>query len=197
MLGDDNMNTVEPIRDIQKILAIKRFLKEQSNPRNYLLFTMGINFALRINDLLSLKAKDVLDKKGEIVEYLHLREQKTKKEKKIKINKAVKEALEYYFKRASVTDPDNYLFTSYRSNQKLDRIRVWQMIKNWCKEVGIDSKRIGTHTLRKTWGYQARKKGITIEQISEKLGHRSSIVTKRYIGINQDEINRIEDEVCL
>ncbi len=69
--------------------------------------------------------------------------------------------------------------------------------QNWCKEVGLDSKRIGTHTLRKTWGYQARKKGITIEQISEKLGHRSSIVTKRYIGINQDEINKIEDEVCL
>ena len=197
ILGDDKMNTVEPIREVQKILAIKRILKEQSNPRDYLLFTMGINFALRINDLLSLKVNDVLDKKGEIVEYLHIREQKTKKEKKIKINRAAKEALEYYFKKANVTDPDNYLFTSYRSNQKLDRIRVWQMIKNWCKEVGLDSKRIGTHTLRKTWGYQARKKGITIEQISEKLGHRSSIVTKRYIGINQDEINKIEDEVCL
>lgn len=51
--------------------------------------------------------------------------EETKKEKKIKINSAVKEALEYYFKKASVTDPDNYLFTSYRSNQKLDRIRVW------------------------------------------------------------------------
>jgi len=197
MLGDDNMNTVEPIREIQKILAIKRILKEQSNPRDYLLFTMGINFALRINDLLSLKVNDVLDKEGEIVEYLHLREQKTKKEKKIKINKVVKETLEYYFKKAAITDPDNYLFTSYRSNRKLDRIRVWQMIKNWCKEVGLESGRIGTHTLRKTWGYQARKKGITIEQISEKLGHRSSIVTKRYIGINQDEINKIEDQVCL
>jgi len=45
---------------------------------------MGINFALRINDLLSLKVQDVLDKKGEIVEYLHLREQKTKKEKKLR-----------------------------------------------------------------------------------------------------------------
>jgi len=168
-----------------------------NNPRDYLLFTMGINFALRINDLLSLKVKDVLDKKGEIVEYLHLREQKTKKEKKIKINIVVKEALEYYFRKATVTDPDNYLFTSYRSNKKLDRIRVWQMIKNWCKEVGLDSERIGTHTLRKPWGYQARKKGITIEQISEKLGHRSSIVTKKYIGINQDEINKIEDQVCL
>lgn len=41
------------------------------------------------------------------------------------------------------------------------------------------------------------KRVITFEQISEKLGHRSSIVTKRYIGINQDEINKIEDEVCL
>ena len=62
---------------------------------------------------------------------------------------------------------------------------------------GLEGERYGTHALRKTWGYQARKKGITIEQISEKLGHRSSIVTKRYIGINQDEINKIEDEVCL
>ncbi len=128
------MNTVEPIREIQKILAIKRILKEQSNPRDYLLFTMGINFALRINDLLSLKVKDVLDKKGEIVEYLHLREQKTKKEKKIKINRAVIEALEYYFKKANVTDPDNYLFTSYRSNQKLDRIRVWQRLRTGVKK---------------------------------------------------------------
>ena len=71
------------------------------------------------------------------------------------------------------------------------------MIQKWTSEAGLEGERYGTHTLRKTWGYQARKKGITIEQISEKLGHRSSIVTKRYIGINQDEINKIEDEVCL
>ena len=71
------------------------------------------------------------------------------------------------------------------------------MIKNWCKKVGLESERIGIHTIRNTWGYQARKNRITIEKIFEKLGHRSSIVTKRYIGINQDEINKIEDEVCL
>jgi len=191
------MNTVEPIRDLQKILAIKRILKEKNNPRDYLLFTMGINLALRINDLLQLKVIDVLDRQGNIIEYIHIREQKTKKEKKIKINQAVREALHYYFKKATVTDPEQYLFTSYRSNQKLDRIRVWQMIKDWGKEVGLKTDNLGTHTLRKTWGYQARKKGITIEQISAKLGHRSTVVTKRYIGINQDEINKIEDEVVL
>jgi integrase len=191
------MNTVEPIRDLQKILAIKRILKEKNNPRDYLLFTMGINLALRINDLLLLKVTDVLDRQGNITDYIYLREQKTKKEKKIKINQAVNEALQYYFKKATVTDPEQYLFKSNRSNLKLDRIRAWQLIKNWVNEVGLDTKNMGTHTLRKTWGYQARKKGITIEQISEKLGHRSTIVTKRYIGINQDEINKIEDQVCL
>jgi len=105
------MNTVEPIRDIQKILAIKRILKEQSNPRDYLLFTMGINFALRINDLLSLKVRDLLNKKGEIVDYIHLREQKTKKGKKIKINKAVKDA--------SVDDFDALLIPGGYSPDKL------------------------------------------------------------------------------
>lgn len=191
------MNTVEPIRDLQKILAIKRILKEKNNPRDYLLFTMGINLALRINDLLQLRTNDILDRQGNIVDYIHIREQKTKKEKKIKINQAVREALQYYFQKATITDPEQYLFTSYRSNQKLDRIRVWQMIKDWGNEVGLRTDNLGTHTLRKTWGYQARKKGVTIEQISEKLGHRSTIVTKRYIGINQDEINKIEDQVCL
>jgi len=45
--------------------------------------------------------------------------------------------------------------------------------------------------------YQARKQGFSIEQISEKLGHKSVAVTKRYIGINQQEINQIEKEVCI
>ncbi|MFW6130292.1 MAG: helix-turn-helix domain-containing protein [Atribacterota bacterium] len=58
--------------------------------------------------------------------------------------------------------------------------------------------RFNTHTLRKTWGYHSRKNfGIPIELISEKLGHSSNAVTKRYIGISQEEINNIEKKVCL
>ncbi len=60
---------------------------------------MGINIALSINDLLQLKANDVLDRQGNIVDYIYIREQKTKKEKKIKINQAAREALQYYFKK--------------------------------------------------------------------------------------------------
>jgi len=191
------LNTVEPIRDRKKILAIKGNLKAQDNPRDYLLFTMGINFALRISDLLRLRVRDTLDGKGEIKDYVYLREQKTKKEKKLKLNKAVKEALEYYFSKAQVTNPDQLLFVAHRSGRPLTRIRAWQLIRSWCEKVGLSGERFGTHSLRKTWGYQARMSGVSVELICEKLGHRSPAVTRRYIGITQDEISEVENRVCL
>ncbi len=191
------MNVVEPIRDPKKILAIKRNLKEEGNPRNYLLFVAGVNLALRISDLLSLRVKDILDKQGNIKEFIHLKEQKTKRQVKIKLNNTVKEALNYFLDKARITDPEQYLFKSERGNRALDRIRAWSLIQKWTKEVGLESERYGTHTLRKTWGYQARKQGVSIEKINEKLGHKSVIVTKRYIGISQEEINLLEEEICI
>lgn len=189
------MNTVEPIRNRKKILAIKRNLKEEKNPRNYLLFVMGINTALRISDLLSLRIKEIIDSKGDIKTYLFVREGKTKRQAKIYINDTVKEALNYYLDKSKGIDPDSYLFKSERSNKKLDRIRTWGLIQKWTKRVNLESERYGTHTLRKTWGYQARIQGVSIEQISEKLGHKSVTVTRRYIGISQEEINKMEKEV--
>ncbi|MBA7518737.1 Tyrosine recombinase XerC [subsurface metagenome] len=191
------MNIVEPIRNTKKILAIKRNLKEESNPRNYLLFTAGVNLALRISDLLSLKVKDILDKQGNITEFIHLKERKTKRQVKIKLNNTVKEALNYFLSKARITDPEQYLFKSERGDRPLDRVRAWGLIQKWTKEVGLEGERYGTHTLRKTWGYQARKQGVSIEKINEKLGHRSVVVTKRYIGISQEEINLLEEEICI
>ena len=60
------MNTVEPIRDPKKILAIKKNLREEPDKRNYLLFCMGINLALRAGDLLKIKVSDILNGKGNI-----------------------------------------------------------------------------------------------------------------------------------
>ncbi|MBA7491702.1 Tyrosine recombinase XerC [subsurface metagenome] len=189
------MNTVEPIKNKKKILAIKRNLKEESNPRNYLLFVMGINTALRISDLLSLKIGEVIDSKGDIKTYLFVKERKTKRQAKIYINDTVKEALNYYLDKLKGIDPDSYLFKSERSNKRLDRVRTWGLIQKWTRRVNLEGERYGTHTLRKTWGYQARIQGVSIEQISEKLGHKSVTVTRRYIGISQEEINQMEKEV--
>ncbi len=185
------MRTVQPIRDIKKIKAIKGNLKKR-NPRDFLLFTLGINTGLRISDILKLKVEDVKDQTGEIKEYLDLNEKKTKKQRLIYLNVEVRNALEYYFDKTGIYDLERYLFISDKTkiNKPISRIRAWQLIQSWCREVGIKG-RIGTHTIRKTAGYQMRIAGVPIELIQEVLGHQSVSMTKRYLGITDDEVTKV------
>jgi integrase len=190
------MKTVDPIKNPAKILAIKINLKAERDPRNYCLFCIGVNSALRSSDLRDLKVKDVLDNEGDIRKYLYTRVKKTKREIKITINKAMREAIKYYLSKAKVFNPDQYIFKSKRSDKQISNVALFYLIKKWTKAVGLVNERYSAHSLRKTWGYQARKyHGASIEMISEKLGHRSTKVTKRYIGIDQEEINKMEEEI--
>ena len=85
------MISVDPIRDQQKIQTMKSYLKGK-NIRDHALFVVGINIALRITDLLALKWGDVLDEKGKFKE-IRLLEGKTKKERRIQLNKPSQRAL--------------------------------------------------------------------------------------------------------
>ncbi len=192
------MNTVEPIRDLNKIDKIKGNLLKQKNPRDLLLFVLGINTGLRISDILPLKLKDVKDKKGDPKDYIYLTEKKTHKQRKIVLNSEVKKALQVFFTRSKVYDLDTYLITSDRDNKNrpLTKAMAWHLVNKWCREVGI-LERVGTHTLRKTLGYQMRKSGIAIEVIQEMLGHSSVSVTTRYIGINQEELEEVANKFTL
>jgi integrase len=69
------VNIVKPIRDLKKIEAMKRMLH---NKRDILLFTMGINTALRISDLLSLTI-NVRDNKGKLLQAVRLKNRKQEK----------------------------------------------------------------------------------------------------------------------
>jgi len=185
------METVEPIRSREKILQIKAKLKGGKSPRNYLLFCLGLNLGARISDILNLKVKDVT--RSDV--YIWIREGKTNKEKKFAVNKAGREAIDYYMRKEKPFDPEQYLFAS-KSGQRLDRSRVWYLIKQWCEDVGV-KERIGAHSLRKTFGYHARKQGVPIELIQAKFNHSSPKITARYIGISQEEIESVENSVCL
>ncbi|USK87475.1 hypothetical protein [Peribacillus asahii] len=71
------MQTVQPIKDREKIEAIQKILRAFML-RNELLSVLGINTGLRISDILALKVSDVLTKAG-VVDRLDLREKKTKR----------------------------------------------------------------------------------------------------------------------
>jgi len=193
------MIEVEPIRDRKKIERIKAFLRDTS-PRDYLLFTLGINLACRIQDELALKIKDVMAKDGTIRKSIHIKEQKTKRDIWPAVNSAAFEALSFYFQHVKARNPDIYLFRKDKRNKPLTRQRVWQLIQDWTLMVGVRKEgqgRYGCHSLRKTFCYQAWKLGVSTEELQRKLGHRSAEVTRRYIGVSADMVKAIEMKVSL
>lgn len=176
------MNTVEPIRDIELVMDIADYLKETSE-RNYILFLCGIYTGLRISDILKLQVRDVRKK-----QYVIMREKKTGKERKFPINKELRPILEDYIK----DKPDyEYLFRSRQSRRPITRQQAYNIISSAGREFGLDS--IGTHTLRKTFGYHMYKQTGDIATLKEILNHSDISVTFRYIGINQEtKDDRIE-----
>jgi len=183
------MEKVEPIRDPTKLAEIKSRLRRR-NPRHYAFFVVGINTALRPGDVLRIRAGDVYEPNGKVKPHLYIRSQKTNKPHRILLNEACQEALAFLWEKQGPFKPHERLFPWTRQH-------AWRLVNRWCREVGLTG-RYGGHTLRKTWGYMARKfHGVPIELIQSKLGHRSPTVTQRYIGITDDEIEDTERRVIL
>ncbi|MCF8011626.1 MAG: tyrosine-type recombinase/integrase [Clostridiales bacterium] len=64
------------------------------------------------------------------------------------------------------------------------------MLNEAARSVGVKDK-IGTHTLRKTFGYHAFKKGYDITILQKLFNHSAPSITLRYIGITQDELDDV------
>lgn len=184
------MECVSPIKEIDQINAIKEILRKQSS-RDFLLFVFGINTGIRVHDLLSLKVSDVWD--GEqIREFLHISDEGKKVHY---LNQQVKLALNRYLSAIDFTESD-YLFKSKKNNLPITRQQAYRIINGAAKEAGIEEK-IGMHTLRKTFGYHAYRKGIAISILMDIYNHHTHAETLRYIGINQDEAPYIKVDVNL
>ena len=181
--------SVEPIRSIKKIRKMISHMEDKYSKRDALLFRMGINTILRVGDILSLRYCDIYDENGDFRRYLILSEQKTKKEKKIKLNDKIREEIDSYCRHFEL-DSDDYIFMSHRSpDAPLDRIQAWRILKQAAKECGIDN--FGTHSMRKTLAYQIYKETKNLALVMHMLNHQSSKQTMRYIGINQDEMDNV------
>jgi integrase len=180
---------------IEKIAQIKNLLRGQKRFRYLLLFTVGVNSALRVSDLLKLQSGDFVDAQGQLRARFTLTEEKRGKRNEVTINDSIKEAFsEYLLAYPTIADsPQNYVFfNSKRSGfaKPLGRGQAHQFMKAICADVAL-SGNSGTHTLRKTWGYHARLAGVPIELIMHKFKHNNLAYTKRYLGITDDELEAV------
>ena len=195
------MNFVEPIRDRKKIAQIKNQLRGQRRYRDLLLFVVGINTALRISDLLTLRVEHFLDDQNRIKRRFWIKELKRGKRQEIVVNKSIKETLNEYLVEYPrvVNDHDHFIFYNTKDHlykEPIKRGQAWKIITNICKQVGL-SGNFGTHSLRKTWGYHARIQGVDLALIMHKLNHESIAYTKRYLGITDDELQAVAQRLNL
>lgn len=175
------MNYVEPIRDRDKIEEIAKYLKGTST-RNYILFAIGIYSGLRISDILKLKVRDVKNRDS-----ITIKEIKTKKLKSFAINSNLKRELKTY---CSDKDSNEYLIKSREGqNKPITREQAYNILSEVGAMFGLES--IGTHSLRKTFGYHFYMKYKDIVSLQKLFNHTDPSITLRYIGIEQSYFNKL------
>ena len=175
---------VDPIRKIKDIKAISKLTS--GNPRDHLLFIMGINNGLRAGDLVKLKVKDVEHLK--VGDTLTIKESKTGKENILVINKTVYKALKNYLDTIQ-PDTQSFLFSSRKGNSHIQSQAVSKLVKKWASAINLTGN-YGAHTLRKTWGYiQRTVHGVGFEIICKRYNHSSPAITMRYLGIQDKEVH--------
>ena len=181
----------------EAVSLIKR-LYEDGRYRDVMLIAVGCMLGLRVSDFIRIKWKDLLG--GEI---LVMTEKKTGKVRKMKVNKALLELTQNCYRELGIEDPDTYIFNSWQFNgeRPISRIRVHQILKEIQKTYDIRTAKVfSCHTLRKTFGRRVWinecKKGRgdqALELLKELFNHEHVLVTKRYLGIRQEELLALYD----
>ena len=193
--------TTQPIRSSSDREAISSYFWNR-NLRDYAFFQFGIATGRRISDLVRLNVRDVafIDRKGRltIVERLKIQEKKTGKFIDLMLHPSARRALSKYIRQrrkqaqsigAVLNEP---LFKSRKQGHdgqyRIREQQAWRVLNNAARACGLTYK-IGTHSLRKTFGYILYTSGTNIELIQKFLNHSSPAITLAYIGITQDDMD--------
>lgn len=183
--------------DAQRLI---RRLFDDRRYRDALMVSCGCFMGLRISDMLPLRWKD-LESEGRIV----ITEKKTAKQRTMKVNSQLAEIA--HACRVNMGNPadDEPVFCGqiYGTTRPLTRQRADQILKECRRRYGIPKTGVfSTHSLRKTfgrrvWMNECRKGNgdVALQLLSEVFGHSSIHITKRYLGIRQDEILSVYDQL--
>lgn len=190
------MKLVQPIRKVAQIKRMKEIAS--TRPRDICLLEMGFHTGLRVQDLLSLRISDVARKIGgkwQVARSYVVNEQKTRKGKQVEIVKSARDAIERQINAldaCGMAAAGGWLFPSpYRRGIKpLSRRQAGRLIKTIAMRAGV-TEPVACHSLRKSFGYHAFRAGVDIMYLKEIFNHSDIGITKRYIGITQDELKSV------
>ncbi|MEI4651914.1 tyrosine-type recombinase/integrase [Bacillus cereus] len=177
---------VQPIRSKEQIKDMKWSLKRHCSERDYILFLTGINTGLRVSDLLQIETQTILKLKRKKRKEFKIKEGKTKKERMINLTPIFDEVYNY-----AQTLKSAWLFPSRKKDKPISKIQAYRQLQKAGDFADVES--IGTHTMRKTFGYWFYKETKDVAMLQEILNHSTPQITLKYIGINKEEKDNVLD----
>lgn len=178
MAKQSEIKDVQPIRSLDRIEDMKWSLKKWCGERDYMLFLLGINSGLRVGDLLKIKVSEIQGK-----QVVSLREGKTGKRRTIHLGNIYAELNTYI----NSLEASEWLFPSRKGDGPITRVQAYRQLNKAAQMVDMPDG-IGTHTLRKTFGYWHYKQFKDIAELQNILNHAHPQITLRYIGITDEQI---------
>jgi integrase len=176
-------------------ISIITRLEKDENYKFCLLISIGVFTGLRISDLLSLTYLDLLSN-----ETFTLREMKTKKQRSIKVNKDLKEIVSRIVSKSNITNLNQLIFINKYGTKSIDKSYVNVKLKELVKKYRLKlDGNVSTHTFRKTLGRRVMEvnnySNESLVLLMELFGHSSMNITKRYLGIREQEIHNVYDSL--
>lgn len=171
-----------------------RKLARNGNYKMSLLVAIGCFTGFRISDILALRWKQILD----VTEFT-ITERKTGKRRTVRINHELQLHIRDCYEHIKPISMENHILISQKGTVfTVQRINV--ILKELKRKYRLRIKHFSCHSLRKTFGRQVYNMNsdnaeLALVKLMELFNHSSVAITKRYLGLRQEEI--LETYDCL
>ena len=171
-----------------------RKLAKDNNYKMSLLIALGCFTGLRISDILALRWNQILG-----VDEFAIIEKKTGKKRTLRLNPQLQKHIQECYEHIKPIGDKAPILVSQKGTiftiQAINRI-----FKGIKKKYRVKIKNFSCHSLRKTFGRQvynmnSENSELALVKLMELFNHSSVSITKRYLGLRQEEI--LETYDCL
>ena len=171
-----------------------RKLAKDGNYKISLLIALGCFTGLRISDILALRWKQILN-----TSEFTVIEKKTNKVRTIRINAQFGQHIKECYEQIKPIGINSPILVSQKGTVfTIQRINV--ILKEVKRKYKLKIKNFSCHSLRKTFGRQVYNMNsdnseLALVKLMELFNHSSVTITKRYLGLRQEELLNTYD--CL
>ena len=185
-------NTTADFLQWDEAMNLIRKLAKDNNYKMSLLIALGCFTGLRISDILALRWKQILH-----VSEFTIIEKKTGKLRTLRLNPQLQRHITECYEHINPTRAP-ILISQKGTVFTIQRINV--MLKEIKKKYRLHVGNFSCHSLRKTFGRQVynmnnENSELALVKLMELFNHSSVSITKRYLGLRQEEI--LETYDCL